>query len=429
MLQTFFSFLIIASFSITSLWARSTIVVEREFDAFRPDPGSFVSKSVQFLKTLRDKDDIIAILNKGDGVHGFNKKNRKLTDVEAKIALNALLFAKKNSPGVFPFIEKIDNFGSDAIKRHRHFVKVAWRLLDPKLGHIGEGTDFEKDDRSYRNFRAIVREEVKFENSNFYTYGPYVGEGGVYIDNGVGKTKQYGLELGRVPYFHAYDPLQFEAGEATISSTVRFKLPTPLMRQFLPAAIKGLITGIPDTDLDIFVVSQDLPWKADVDILHRPQYWLDPIAPFAEESYNHAFDVTLSSHPTPVGRTISHAEGPISDSVNTHTMATECDPNQIVSSGLTPSAGGVLNEKRGQNFTFFTLTRVNGVAANQPERARIQGPGRHALTLHLMLNRAGKTEIGNIAQTLSQLGASKIYHLSELFDADPTLNKLYRFGF
>lgn len=424
MLQTFFSFLIIASSSITSLWARSTIVVEREFDAFRHERGSPVSKSVQFLKTLRDKDDIIAILNKGDGVHGFSK--RKATDAEAKIALNALLFAKKNSPNAFPFIEKIDSFGSDAVKRHRHFVKVAWRLLDPRLGHVGEGTDFEKDDRGYRNFRTLVREHVKFENTSFYTYGPYVGEGGIYIDNGVGKTKQYGLELARAPYFHAYDPLQFEAGEATISSTVRFKLPTTSMRQFLPAAIKGLITGIPDANLDIFVVSQDLPWKADVDILYRPQYWLDPIAPFEQEGYDHAFHVSLSSHPTPVGITISHAEGPISDGVNSHT---EAGTNWIVSSGPTPSAGGVLNEKRGQNFTFFTLTKVNAVTQYQPASGRIQGPERHALTLHLILNSAGKTKTGNIAQTLSQLGASKIYHLSELLDNDATLNRLYRFGF
>ena len=424
MFQTFFSFLIIASLSITSVWARATAVVEREFDDFRSERGSPVSKSVQFLKTLKDKDDIIAILDKGEGVRGFAK--RKATDAEAKIALNALFFAKKNYPDLFPFIEKIDSFGSDAVKRHRHFVKVAWRLLDPRLGHVSDRTDFEKDDRGYRNFRALVREHVKFENTSFYTYGPYVGEGGVYIDNGVGKTKQYGLELARAPYFHAYDPLQFETGEATISSTVRFKLPTASMRQFLPAAIKGLITGIPDANLDIFVVSQNLPWKADVDILYRPQSWLDPIAPFAEEGYNHAFDVTLSSHPTPVGRTISHAEGPISDSVNSHT---EAGTNWIVSSGLTPSAGGVLNEKRGQNFTLFTLTKVNGVAAYQPKRGRIQAPDRHALTLHLMLNRTGKTKIGNIAQTLSQLRANKIYHLSELLDDDPTLNKLYRFGF
>lgn len=441
MLLKFLSFLIITLFSVLPLWARATADVEREFDAFALNRKLLVSKPVQFLKNLTDRgqyQDALAILNKGDGVRGFNKENRKLTDDEAKIALNALFGIKKVTPNSNAFPEKIDDSGIEPRKRHRHFLKVAWRLLDTKLGHVATTTDFTKDNEAFIRFRTLVRAQMQFENTDFNTYDPYLGEGGVYLDNGVGKTSQYGIDLPQAPFFHAYNPVMFEDGIGAVSSTIRFKLPTEAMKQLLPANIRKMVQSVPDHMLDIFVVSQDLPWNSGVDILYRPQSWLDPEAPYSASDYNHAFDVTLWSMPTPKGNTIAHSEGPISDSVNTHTMETETDLTQIVSSGDHPSAGGVLNAKKDSNFTLFTLTRVDGVPAYNPARGRINGPGKHALTLHLILNRKANTgfditesqKLGHIARILSEMrGTKKIYHFSEMLDADPVLSQLYRLGF
>ncbi len=428
--------MVIVSLFAPSVWARVTADVEKEFDNFKPAFDPHVSKSVQFLKKLTDQgesSDVIAVLNRGRGVHGFSKKNRKLTDEEAKIALNALLFVKKTSAANYlPFPEGIDDVGPDPVQNHRHFVKVAWRLLDQKLGYIDARTDFVRDDNAFINFRELVRAQMRFQNTGLQTHdNGYVDFGGFYIDNGVGKTNQYGgLNLGKVPYFHAYNPIEFDEYTGLFNSTLRLRLSTNSMRPLLPGPIQNMVSGISDSNLDIFVVSQDLPWKSGVDILYRPQYWLDPEAPFAAPDYNHAFNVTLWSRPTPIGNTITREEGPISDGVNTHTIETVYGPNQIVSSGDHPSAGGVLNAKRGQNFTLFTLTRVDSIAAYDPAIGNIQQAGRYALTLHLMLNQAGKTKIGQFAKALSGMFLpKKIYHLSEQLDADPVLSQLYRLGF
>ncbi|GEM_PF-6651366 len=436
MIKVLFSFLVIASLFATSVRARVTADVEKEFDNFKPAFDRHVSKSVQFLKKLTDQGksgDVIAVLNRGRGVHGFSKKNRKLTDEEAKIALNALLFVQKTSAAdCVPFPEGIDDVGPDPVQNHRHFLKVAWRLLNPKLGHIDIGTNFVRDDNAFISFRELIRAQMRFENTGLQTHdNGYVELGVSYIDNGIGKTNQYGaLNLGKVPYFHAYNPIEFGEYTGLLNSTLRLRLSTNSMRPLLPRSIQNMVSGISDDNLDIFVVSQDLPWKPGVDILYRPQYWLDPEAPFAAPDYNHAFNVTLWSQPTPFGNTITREEGPISDSVNTHTMETVYGPNQIVSSGDHPSAGGVLNAKRGQNFTLFTLTRVDSVAAYNPAIGNIQQAGRYALTLHLMLNQVGTTKIGQFAKALSGMFLpKKIYHLSEQLDADPVLSQLYRLGF
>lgn len=107
MLLKFLSVLITVLSSTTSLWARATAIVESEFDAFKHDKRLTVSKAVQFLDHLASNgqvDDIISIINKGDGVHGFNKQGRKLTEKEEQIVLNALFFAKKKAKAEsFPF--------------------------------------------------------------------------------------------------------------------------------------------------------------------------------------------------------------------------------------------------------------------------------------------------------------------------------------
>lgn len=440
----FLSFLAITLLSIAPLWARATAVVEREFDAFKAKASvnPKVGKAEQFLEKLtadRQADDIIAMLNKGEGVRGFSKKNRKLTDEEAKIALNALFFAKRNKLGVFPFKEGIDDYGLPAVQRHRHFIKVAWRLLDPALGYVNTGTNFKTDDRAYREFRALVRTQMQFETTGFEAYGPYQGEGGIYIDNGVGTTKQYGLELPRAPFFHVYHPIQFEDFEdaGSVSSTVRLRIPTREMRQHLPDNVKREVSRVSDENLDIYVVSQNLPWKDELAILYRPQYWLDPEAPFEQAGYNHEFQVSLLAYPTPQGKTISGEEGHHNINVNSHT---EEGTNWIVSSGSIPSADGVLKEdviendelkkkKIKKNYSFYSLTKTNNVIAYEPATGTIQTPDRYALTLHLILNRAGSQRIGQIAQTLSTTWFKKIYHLSEMLDADPVLSQLHRLGF
>ncbi|MBY0280960.1 MAG: hypothetical protein K2W94_02260 [Alphaproteobacteria bacterium] len=417
------------------LWARAKEVVEREYDAFRTIAPVMpnVGKAEQFLEDLTKKgqvDDIIAMLNKGDGVRGFSKKDRKYyTPEEAKIALNALFLAKQRSPGVFPFKEGIDSFGSKAVQTHRHFVKVAWRLLDPALGYLKAETDFKTNDRAYREFRALVREHMKFGNMNLQSHG----EGDtLYVDNGVSVTQQYKyLNLPTIPCFHAYHPADSKISEDgtvlssyTIYSSLRLKLPTPEIRKFLPQNVQDAIKDISSENLEICVMVQVFLW--DVDTLYRPQPWLDPDAPFAQIDYNHAFNVTVSSYPVPTGNTISHAEGPITEGVNTHT---EGGTNYIVSSGASPSAGGVLNDKRGTNFSLYSLTQVNNITAYKPESGKVQAPGRYALTLHWMLNENGQTRMQKIAETLSKLSNLKIYHLSELIDTESALNKLYRFGF
>ncbi|MBY0462702.1 MAG: hypothetical protein K2Q34_05940 [Alphaproteobacteria bacterium] len=430
MLLKFFSFLIMTLLSVDPLWARPTAVVEREYDTFRvrATVNPKVGKAEQFLEDLAKKgqvDDVIALLNRGDGVRGFSKKDRKYTTEEAKIALNALFFAKKRSAaGTFPFREGVDDFGSLAVQRHRHFVKVAWRLLDPALGYVKAGTDF-KDDGAYSKFKALVREHMKFGDRNLSiqpTLSMY------YLDHEVGTTNQYLSALPKAPYFHAYEPIKEGQTEEAgyMYSPIRLCLPTTGMKQLLPSNIKGKVGGIADGNLDIFVIAQNLPWKPEIDILYRPQFWLDPDAPFQQEGYDHNFNVTVSSYPAPTGNTISHSEGPITEGVNTHT---EGGTNNIVSSGNSPSAGGVLNEKRNTNFSLYSLTTVNSITKHEPSTGRIQEPGRHALTLHLMLNKAGQRRMGDIAQTLSTMWPQKIYHLSEMLDADPVLSQLYRFGF
>jgi hypothetical protein len=430
MLLKFFSFLIMTLLSIDSLCARSTADVEREYDTFRVRAAvnPKIGKAEQFLEDLTQKgqvEDIIAILNKGDGVRGFSKKDRKFTNEEAKIALNALFFAKKNKPSVFPFVEPIDSFGSAAVKRHRHFIKVAWRLLDPALGYVTKGTDFKTNDRAYREFRALVREHMKFGDRNLQSHG---ADGAFFVDNGVGVTQQYNLKLPTIPCFHAYYPSDYKDDDPsiayTILSSLRLKFPTREIRRFLPQNVQEASREISDGNLDIFVMAQNFSW--DEDTLYRPQYWLDPEAPFKQEGYDHNFNVTVSSYPTPTGNTIIRPEGPITDGVNTHT---EGETNYIVSSGNSPSAGGVLNEKRNTNFSFYSLTKVNSRGTYTPDSGRTQTAGRYALTLHLMLNKAGQRRTGAIAQTLSTMGSKKIYHLSELLDADPVLSQLYRLGF
>eukprot|EP01037_Dinobryon_pediforme_P014684 gene14685-14808_t len=111
---------------------------------------------------------------------------------------------KTSAANYLPFPEGIDDVGPDPVQNHRHFVKVAWRLLDQKLGYIDARTDFVRDDNAFINFRELVRAQMRFQNTGLQTHdNGYVDFGGFYIDNGVGKTNQYGgLNLGKIALQH-----------------------------------------------------------------------------------------------------------------------------------------------------------------------------------------------------------------------------------
>ncbi|MBY0462703.1 MAG: hypothetical protein K2Q34_05945 [Alphaproteobacteria bacterium] len=450
MLQTFFSFLIMTLLFIDPLWARPTADVEREYDAFRATVNPRVHKAEQFLEDLTKKgqvDDVVAILNKGDGVRCFSKKDRKFTLEEEKIALNALFFAKKNKPGVFPFVEPIDSFGSKAVQRHRHFVKVAWRLLDPALGYVNVGADFKTDERAYKEFRALVRTHMKIGNSKCQLDN-FTGAGtDEYFTYGVGITKQASHKIPTVPHFHAYHYISPSHGiKKRPSTTIRFRLPTKEMRQHLPEGIKGKISGITDENLDIFVLSQNLPWPDDKEILYRPHYYLDYDAPYQAADYSHAFNVSLSSFPSIARNTIPHEEGPITLDISTHTNGDPEVPGiMIVSSPPTPVATMLTPEKRRENFSFYTLTGLNNIVQCTPP-SKTQTSGRYALTLHLMLNEATQRKLARIPSVYYYNPWKKkaresgvmpllisyeipVYELSELIDSIPEIRQLYPFGF
>lgn len=316
-------------------------------------------------------------------------------------------------------------------------MQIAWRLLDPGLGHVATYTDFIKDHAAYRKFRQVVKDHLSFEESPLDVM-PY------YFDN-VGRVKQYtNSKLPKAPLFHAYHinwPGEM-ADSYTIYFSSRVKLPTEVFRKHLPSDIQADISSYSDPNVDMFVVSQNLPWRDEVDILFRPQYWLDPDVPYACADYNHEFEVTWQAFPSKKN-TITGKAGPFVDTVNTHSLATDQDPHQIVSSPNNASAGAIFAGKRRSNFSFFTVTKVNRVVNHQPQIGFIQTEHRCAVTLHIMLRNETQHKL-TIKHIQGLIRANKWYerpdfsengfagygfYLSEFFDRDPELNQLYRLGF
>ncbi|WP_316413524.1 hypothetical protein [Mesoterricola silvestris] len=199
------------------------------------------------------------------------------------------------------------------------------------------------------------------------------------------RTSQYGaLHFPKIPIFHDYNPLldNLRPGKSTGTfCTLALGLPRVFL-EAVPAALRDRVRalGIPEDRVDLFCVSQDMPYLDDAGYLFRPHYWTDPEAPgfvAAPAAYNRGRTVEVGLFDAgPAFHFQGHAAGDFFPGpVHVH------DDGFFVLS----SPGGVMNLvglDHGTTTAFWTLVRLED---------------RAAATLHLFLNDADQALLDAVA--------------------------------
>ncbi|OJW53312.1 MAG: hypothetical protein BGO67_01000 [Alphaproteobacteria bacterium 41-28] len=189
--------------------------------------------------------------------------------------------------------------------------------------------------------------------------------------NGLETTQQYGFGLPTAPVFHPYDLQHISDVGGTLigyrypSFSFSAKLPgyTPQFELQAPDDLKRNLAGIRNEDIDVFIIAQDRPSSAAVPMLFRPQYWLDPDAPFEEEgNINHDFAIQAGLFSGVPGAPLIHdqpAGGLINQNVSVHNGLPD-NPELLVSSGNTLH---IDNLGYGRSHVFYSLTKHGAKAA------------------------------------------------------------------
>ena len=346
--------------------------IEREYAAFQgrriPDVADQPCKAVQFIYHLQEnaaRDEnaarkIALIIGSGVGVGGISEN--EATPAERALMVRGLNFAvrQKATHGV-----NLSGGAADHVRKHQAVVA---RLIESSQKIQGS------------HLKEVDRHRM------YYDYFP------------------------KMPVLHPYQPEfgnDMWGGQKRVLVDivpVKQKLDTTFSRPLLPSVLQQQITGIADKDIDVFFVAQAYISAAEgsQDLLFRPQYWLDPDAPLAAEKYSKGFDPYISFWQTPTGTTINHDSGVFYDAEFSTNMG---DGGINVSSGENCSVEDFIAGRRGKSLAFWSITSYGG---------------RHALTLHWLLDHEDAEGLYNIQRRSGTLGA-----ISDGIVAHRSLKNLY----
>jgi len=224
------------------------------------------------------------------------------------------------------------------------------------------------------------------------------------------RTQQYGiLHFPKAPIFHNYDPFldNVRPGRHTGTfCTLALKLPHAFM-EAVPRTLRDKVhaLGLAEDRVDLFCVSQDMPYLDDAGYLFRPHYWTDPDAPAtvtAPGAYNenHIVEVGLFDAPPAF-----HFQGHGPDDFFPGPVHVHDDGHLVLS-----SPGAVMNLE-GLNHTttaaFWTLVRLGD---------------RAAATLHLFLNDGDQMVMNAHAKTTNSVW--KLFWTAATMPGNPAAQKL-----
>ncbi|MCX7337884.1 MAG: hypothetical protein NTX76_01190 [Alphaproteobacteria bacterium] len=176
---------------------------------------------------------------------------------------------------------------------------------------------------------------------------------------GIDSTEQYGQFYPCVPILHPYDPngndgqsSQYSIDDdraGVLKSSIRLKLPAVLFYETLPKAVQAATLGVPLVNLELYFITQDLPWIRELPILFRPHYWLDPKAPEIQAGYNRNFNTDIQFFHGPNDLKIAGTDK-TGAPFQTHTA----DHLKVVSS---PNNCPVTGIPYDEDFSFFSLVK------------------------------------------------------------------------
>ncbi|NTV75051.1 MAG: hypothetical protein HGA66_12700, partial [Holophaga sp.] len=224
------------------------------------------------------------------------------------------------------------------------------------------------------------------------------------------RTQQYGvLNFPKAPIFHDYDPFldNVRPGRHTGTfCTLALKLPQAFM-EAVPRTLRDKVhaLGLAEDRVDLFCVSQDMPYLDDAGYLFRPHYWTDPDAPAtvtAPGAYNENRTVEVGLFDAPPA---FHFQGHGPDDFFPGPVHVHDDGHFVLSS---PAA--VMNLTGLDHTTtaaFWTLVRLGD---------------RAAATLHLFLNDADQTAMNARAGTTNSVRT--LFRAAAAMPGNPAAQKL-----
>ncbi len=224
------------------------------------------------------------------------------------------------------------------------------------------------------------------------------------------RTRQYGiLHFPKAPLFHNYDPFldNVRPGRHTGAfCTLALKLPQAFM-EAVPRTLRDKVhaLGLAEDRVDLYCVSQDMPYLDDAGYLFRPHYWTDPDAPAtvtAPGAYNENRTVEVGLFDAPAA---IHFQGHRQDDFFAGPVHVHDDGHSVLS-----SPAGVMNLQGLDHTTttaFWTLVRLGD---------------RAAATLHLFLNDADQAALNHHAQTTKSV--RKVFWTAAAMPGNPALQKL-----
>jgi len=197
------------------------------------------------------------------------------------------------------------------------------------------------------------------------------------------RTNQYRLlYFPKAPIFHAYHPFQDNVRDGKVTGTLctlAIKLP-PAFQVILPSRLSRELArlGFGDSQVDLFCVSQDMPYADDTQYLFRPHSWTDPEAPdWGTYAQTRNVEVGLYGTRGDLQFVGHHADAFFPASITVH------GPGQVVSSPNNLRVD-LLDHKRSR--TFWSLTRMGN---------------RAAATLHLLLEDTDQAHLEALASSVT----------------------------
>lgn len=224
------------------------------------------------------------------------------------------------------------------------------------------------------------------------------------------RTQQYGiLNFPKAPIFHNYDPFldNVRPGRHTGTfCTLALKLPQTFM-EAVPRTLRDKVhaLGLAEDRVDLFCVSQDMPYLDDASYLFRPHYWTDPDAPAtvaAPGAYNESRIVEVGLFDAPPA---FHFQGHGPDDFFPGPVHVHDDGHVVLSS---PAA--VMNLQGLDHTTtaaFWTLVRLGD---------------RAAATLHLFLNDADQATMN--ARARKAKSVRRLFWTASAMPGNPAGQKL-----
>ncbi len=386
--------------------------IEAEYKTFKgqviPNLHTQPCKAVQFIEYLRGKSNdknafqkISMIMLNGTGVGGIS--NRPATQDERKIMFQALRQAVDNK--AFPNLQEL-RYESEEIKKHQSVVMRAAEVL----GYLkNKPVNFLTDPQEYQRFvHHVKKTELNPNNNQLQLNGRYTQSANLlYIESPtVGVNPLYpGSHFPKAPLLHPYSPTGGDQTQGTNSGAfpsllVRVKFPMTEYRHHLPPALQEKIRSVPDSDIELFFITQTRPSNAfniESPLLFRPHYWLSP------NGSGWQAPVATDFIKTPLGETLQQ-EASYYDDIHVHDNVVS-PHNYSVEHLLT----------KGHDLAFWSWVHNPGT-------------NRYALTLHWLLTTEANKDLRELLRKNSS-SLRTFADLARLFNQSDRFRKLYHFAF